>query len=216
MSGRTHIRTIRGVQYRQFAPVTPGNRLFMTCGSMIAIETWAVTWGQHDFVYEVNSRSTNGADQPLSIATTRKALEREFVERRAVNRLFMPFSVGDSDGNKIPEVEMTYGEVAPQVYQSKEASAVVAWCINFKRHRLVAAQGSVSAVRNTVRPNKNAPFVAQASSNLENVPSGFEYLMVYVPVREHPAARIYTNGFGTMDVIGTERSWLTRVFSGNQ
>ncbi len=109
---------------------------------------------------------------------------------------------------------MTYGEVAPQIYQSKVASPVVAWSINFKSHRLVAAQGAIGSAGNAVRPNKNAVSVAQASANLQNIRAGFDYLMVWIPVRDFARTRILTNGFGTTDIIGTERSWLTRVFGG--
>ncbi len=105
----------------------------------------------------------------------------------------------------------TYGEVNPQVYQSKLTNKALGWAIHFAQHRLVAAQGTIGSLKNAITRNKNAVAVAESSSKLQNIATGSEYLMIYIPVAEYRTTRLYRNGFGTKDVIGTDSSWLTRV-----
>lgn len=80
------IRVIGGTPYRSYRIINPGGNLYLLAGSSIAVETWALDWGQHEFDYEVNSRPIDGRGRPTAIATTRSALQREFMERRVVSR----------------------------------------------------------------------------------------------------------------------------------
>jgi hypothetical protein len=214
MSNPFIIRIIRGVHYRQLMIINPGECLYITTGRSIAVETWAVPMGQHEFDYGINSRATDVHERPISIASTSNALEAEFMERRIVVRQAVPFSIGDSNGNKIPEIDMTYGEVAPQVYHSKQTSPTVAWSINFKGHRLVSAHSvTKNFARKPLSRKQNGIAMAKNTPAMQNVATSSEYLMIYVPVSDYPKHKIYREGFGTMDIIGTDRSWLTRVFS---
>ena len=78
MSGE--IRVVRGIAYRRLAIVNPGSALFFTGPKRIAVETWALDWGQHEFDYELNSRATDGQGRPQAIASTEQALAREFLD----------------------------------------------------------------------------------------------------------------------------------------
>lgn len=68
----------------------------------------------------------------------RETMDQEFFERRVVSRLPIPISVGWSDGQ--PDVRLTLGEVSPQVYETQLPGTKVAWELNFRSHRLVAAR----------------------------------------------------------------------------
>jgi hypothetical protein len=116
----------------------------------------------------------------------------------------------------MPEVAMTYGEVAPQIYRSKQTSPAVAWSIVFKGHRHVVAQGSLAAGRNAVQRNKHATTGANGSANMRVMATGFNYLMLYVPMTDFARTQVLDGGFGTTDLIGTEASllqkWHSRIF----
>lgn len=209
------VRTVRGVEYRPLAIVNPGDALFFTGTRRIAVETWALDWGQHEFDYEVNSRRLDNTGKPEAIATTERALAREFLERRAVLRQPIPVSVGFPNG-LVPQIRMTMGEVAPQIYESGIPGTMVAWSLRFRHHRLVAAAtGTMSSVKNGAVRNPNADAISRASVTGQAVPSGFDYLMVRVPVAEYARFRILRTGFGVTDLIGTEpgliQSWIARI-----
>lgn len=209
------IRVVRGVAYRQLAILNPGDALFFTGPHSIAVETWALDWGQHEFDYELNSRAVDAQGRPQAIATTDNALAREFTERRVVTRQPIPISIG-LDGGR-PKVAMTTGEVTPQVYRSKVAGEAVAWSLHFRAHRLVAfATGGRSSVMNAARPNANASAIAQATVAGQANPSGFDYLMVRVPVTDFARFRILPSGFGVRDLIGRDpgffERWTARIF----
>lgn len=204
------IREIRGVRYRRFRTVFPGERLFFVTGNQIAIEHWAYEVGQHHFDYEVNSRPVlNG--RPQAIATTRDALQREFLERKVNTRQVIPVSIGDSDGNRIPEVAMTYGEVAPQIYRSRVEGPEVAWSIIFGLHRHVSTQGAGGTALSIARPNANVVQNAARSANAQQMQSGHNYLMLWIPVDRFGATRLLPNGFGTTDVIGYDPPLHRRI-----
>lgn len=204
------VRTIGGREFRTFRTITPGERLFLIAGRTIAVETWAVEWGQHEFDYEVNSRALDAGGRPQAIATTREALRREFVERRVVTRQPVPISVAFPGGLSPPRVELTYGEASPSIYTSRQGGAQLAWSIIFKSHRHVAAQGTIGAAKSAVTRNRNAPVVADGTAAMRSLPAGFDYLMLYLPVEDMPRSRILAGGFGVTDVIGTEQSWFDR------
>ena len=143
------IRVVRGIAYRQLRIIAPGDALFFTGTHRIAVETWALDWGQHEFDYELNSRATDPQGRPQPIATTEQALAREFMERRVVSRQMIPISVG-MDGSR-PKVAMTMGEVSPQVYESRVPTDVVAWSLHFRSHRLVAAASFPGRVKANAR-----------------------------------------------------------------
>ena len=107
---------------------------------------------------------------------------------------------------------MTYGEVTPQIFHSKETTSLVAWSINFRSHRHVAAQGNIGAVKSTVTRNKNAVAVAQGTTGMQSVPTGFNYLMLYVPVEYVSRTRILRDGFETTDIVGLPPSWHGGIF----
>ncbi|SFR98511.1 hypothetical protein [Sphingomonas jatrophae] len=204
-------RTIRGTTYRQFRTVFPGSRLFFVSGRDIAIEHWAYEVGQHEFDYEVNSRRTGANGRPEAIATTRDALAREFMEGRAIGRMPIPLSIGDSDGNRLPEVQMTYGEVAPQLYRSRVDSERVAWSVNFVRHYHLNTQGRIGMGLAIARPNANVSASAARTAAAQNMQSGFNYLMLWIPARDFERTELLPGGFGTMDMIG-ESPTLYRRF----
>ena len=72
------VRIIDGHPFRSYAVLNPGQSLYLASGRMIAVETWALDWGQHEFDYELNSRPVGPNGRPGAIATTRSALQREF------------------------------------------------------------------------------------------------------------------------------------------
>lgn len=202
------IRVVRGVAYRQLAIVNPGGALFFTGAYRIAVETWALDWGQHEFDYELNSRAADAQGRPQAIATTEAALAREFMERRAVMRQVIPISVGADSGR--PKVALTMGEVSPQVYESRVRTGVVAWTLHFRSHRLVAS------AQFGLRVKGNVAAVAQTTVTGQMNPSGLDYLMVRVPVAEYARFRILPGTFGVTDVIGRDpglvERWTARVF----
>lgn len=196
-------RWLRGELYRNSGLINPGENYYFTAGGKICVETWALDWGQHVFDYEVNSRGTRNGN-PGPIATTRRALQNEFLERRVVTRQPVPVSVGDSNGNWIPEVAMTMGEVAPQIYTSRSTGSPLAWSISFRGHRSVAAGGTLSAGRNAVRRNPSAREVARGSAQMNAIPTGYNYLVLWVPVADLSAFRVFESGFGVADFVGTD------------
>ncbi|WP_313623970.1 hypothetical protein [Achromobacter sp.] len=201
----SNIRVIKGISYKPFAIAPPGKTLCFIGGRRIAVETWALDWGQHEFNYEINSRPLDWDGRPLSVVATRDMLQDEFFERRVVSRLPIPISVGVSDGR--PEVQLTLGEVSPQVYETQLPAAKVMWELNFRSHRLVAAAGP--------RPKSTARQVAQATIAGQSVPNGFDYLMVHAPLVDRHSFRIVSGDLGLRDVIGTDRGlskrWWTWV-----
>ena len=211
------VRFFAGRTWRPFQIVNPGATLTMIAGPLIAVETWAVEWGQHEFDYEVNSRPLARDGQPQAIMTTRQALRDEFFERRVVPRQPIPFSMAFPNGMMSrPEIALTYGEVAPQTYQSRISASQVGWQIAFKEHRLNAVVGKMGSVKNAAKRNNNASAIANGANQMENMPSSFDYLMVYIPTLRSGEARVLPGGFGAIDVIGDDPSlvqqWMSRLF----
>ena len=112
-------RVIEGIAFRSYRIVNPGENLFVIAGGRVAVETWALDWGRHEFDYELNSRGLDARGRPGAIATTRSSLTNEFIERRAVSRQPIPISVAANGLTRAPDVAMTLGEVRPQVYTSR-------------------------------------------------------------------------------------------------
>lgn len=56
------IRIVSGVAYRPLVSVSPGKAVFFTGPRRIAVEIWALDWGQHEFDYELNSVLPMGED----------------------------------------------------------------------------------------------------------------------------------------------------------
>jgi hypothetical protein len=207
------VRVIGDVSYVPLAIVNPGDALFFTGPKRIAVETWALDWGQHEFDYELNSRPVGPDGRPIAIATTQEALAREFMEKRVVTRQPIPVSVGFPNG-MVPKVELTMGEVSPQIYTSRVTGLRVGWSLRFRGHRLVAAStGTMSAAKNAAKRNPNAELIGRATIAGQSAPSGFDYLMVRVPAADLPRFRILHRGFGVMDLIGTEQSWFQKWVS---
>ncbi len=92
--------------------------MYFVAGKTLALETCALEWGKHYFDYEVQSRETDDLGRPTAIATSERAISREFFERRSVSRLPVPLSFGYTNGNRIPEAQLTLGEVAAQICTS--------------------------------------------------------------------------------------------------
>lgn len=203
------LKIMDGVPYRKFADVAPGDTLFFTGHRKIAVETWALDWGRHEFNYELNSRQTKG-NTPVAIAIMENTLKNEFLERRVVTRLPIPLSVGFPNGFK-PEMQVTLGEVSPQVYLSKEEGQIVAWSLRFMWHRLTShATGNVGAAKNAISRNKNAPQIASSTKNINSIPFEFNFLRVLVPYADFHEFRILPNGFGVTDVIMNNDCWTQR------
>jgi hypothetical protein len=209
----SQIRYLKGVAFRQFRTIFPGETLFMLSGRVIAVEHWAYEPGQHEFDYQVNSRQIEASGRPQAIMTTRAALEREFMERRAVSRAVVPVSIGDSNGNRIPEVRMTYGEVAPQIYTSTVNSDRVGWSLSFRSHRHVSTQGTLGTAKSIAKPNASIQSSANRSARAQNMQSGFNYLMLWIPESQFGQTRILENGFGVTDMIGTDISLTQRMIN---
>lgn len=209
----SQIRYLKGVPYRQFRAIFPGETLFLLSGRMIAVEHWAYEPGQHEFDYQVNSRQVEANGRPQAIMTTRTALEREFMERRVVSRAVVPVSIGDSNGNRIPEVQMTYGEVLPQIYRSTVASSKIGWSVSFRQHRHVSTQGTMGTAKSIAKPNASVMRNANRSARAQNMQSGFNYLMVWIPESQFGQTSMLENGFGVTDLIGTDISLTQRVIN---
>lgn len=206
------MKIIDGEIYNRRITASPGQYVHFLAGKKISIETFAIEAGGHDFNYQVMSRATvNG--RPESVVTTQRALEREFWERRYVQRTFAPISIGL--GPKGPEVEVTYGEVSPQVYESRVETSVVAWSVQFLWHRLAKAGGARLSASKSVRA-KQGVAVGQGTAHLNTVPDMIAHLGIYVPSADEDKFQPLKNGLGTIDIIGTDNNtiggWLTRVF----
>ncbi|MDG5497835.1 hypothetical protein [Niveispirillum sp. BGYR6] len=207
------MKVIANEAYVPAITANPGSYICFIAGNKIAVETFAIEPGTHEFNYEVNSRSVKDG-MPEAVVTTRQALEREFTERRYVKRSHVPLSVSFADGITKPKAAITYGEVAPQVYVSKVDTMLVAWSIEFLWHRL-AGPGGAGLSRNS---KKQAGNMAQAlgSAAVDSLPDLSSYLQVHIPFADRQKLKSLGRGFGTMDIIGTEQSlldrWATRVF----
>lgn len=120
----------------------------------------------------------------------------------------IPISIG-LDGHR-PKVEMTKGEVNPQVYESRVTSTTVAWSLHFRTHRYV------NAAQFGLRTKANVSEVARTAVTGQMNPSSFDYLMVRVPVTDYARFRLLPAGFGVADLIGRDPSlverWIARVF----
>ncbi|WP_146151020.1 hypothetical protein [Allosphingosinicella deserti] len=209
MAGAT--RVIDGKAFQQFRIVNPGENLYFTAGRSIAVETWALDWGKHEFDYDLNSRPTTQDSRPVAIATTREGLQREFLERRVVNRYPVPVSVAMNGVRRAPTIELTLGEARPQVYESKVPSAVVAWSLNFRSHRHHGGVGGKRASQGRATGAGSPPGIGRGAG----MATGFNYLMVYLPVEDAVSVRRYQNGFGVVDLVGSEpgliQRWIARV-----
>ena len=206
------MRTIRGVAYRRMRAIYPNESVYLITGNQIAIEHWAYEIGQHYFDYEVNSRSVGPDGRPTAIASMRSGLEREFMERRVNTRGAIPVSIGDSDGNRIPEVGMTYGELAPQIYQSRVAGPQVAWSIKFRRQQYVAAQTPTRTALTLAGRKPDPVHHAENSVRAQNMQGGHNYLVLWVPASSFSATRFLPNGFGVLDYIGENPPLYRRIW----
>ena len=206
------MKIIDGEIYYQRLVAEPGQYLHFLAGRKISVETYAIEAGGHDFNYQVMSRATVDG-KPESILTTQKALEREFFEKRHVQRTFAPVSIGPApDG---PKVAITYGEVSPQVYESKVETDIVAWTVQFLWHRLAKAGGARLSASKTVRARQGVA-VGQGTAQLNALPDMAAHLRIHIPSMDASKYKLLIDGLGTRDVIGIEdnsiRGWLTRVF----
>lgn len=205
------VRLIKGAPFRQVATVNAGENFYLAAGRQIAVETWAIDWGKHVFDYELNSRPVSANGRPQAIATTRSALEREFMERRVVSRYPIPVSVGMNGMRRAPDVALTLGEVSPQVYTSRVEGPRVAWSLAFRSHRHNGAVGGKRASQGRATANATMP----GSGRAGGMSTSFNYLAVYVPAADWGAARELPGGFGVTDLIGTEpgliQRWIARI-----
>lgn len=157
------LRVVDGVTWHQFAIVNPGQSLYFLAGNSVMVETWALDWGKHEFDYEINSRQTaNG--KPQAIATTREALQREFMERRVVSRYPIPVSIGVNGLPALPDVELTLGEAKPQVYVSRIDASQIAWSLNFRSHRYAGAVGGKRASAGRATSGTGMPGTGRAAA----------------------------------------------------
>lgn len=214
ISGTSQIKIIDGTSYMPVWFPNPGDYIHFIAGNKIAVETFAVEAGTHDFNYEVNSRHTSNGN-PESILTTENALKEEFKERRYVNRSFIPISADFSVGIKNIKADITYGEVTPAIYDSKVKSPLVAWSIEFKWHRLVMAE-KIKKAKTARGKRKQDIIAARGTAALESLPDLNGHLRVYVPSSDIQKFSKLKQGFGTTDIIGTNsgiiEEWITRVF----
>jgi hypothetical protein len=199
-------RTISGREFKPFRVVNPGQNLYFAAGRSIAIETWALDWGKHEFDYELNSRPMSTAGRPSAIATTREALEREFLERRVVSRYPVPVSVAMNGIDRAPTIELTLGEARPQIYATRLPSATVAWSLNFRAHRHHGGVGGKRASQGRSMSPGSPPGIGRGAG----MATGFNYLMIYLPTADWAKAQLYPAGFGVMDVIGQEPGLIER------
>lgn len=204
------LRVVDGVTWHQFAIVNLGRSRNFLAGKSVMVETWALDWGKHEFDYELNSRLTaNG--RPQAIATTEEGLRREFMERRVVSRYPIPVSIGMNGLRALPDVEFTLGGAKPQVYASRINTSRLAWSLKFRSHRYVGAVGGKRASAGRATSGAGMPGMGRGAG----MATGFDYLMVHLPLSDYTAAQVLPRGLGTTDVIGREpgllERWIARV-----
>lgn len=90
--------------------------------------------GGTEFDFQVNSRPFRGG-KPEAIAAMQSSLDREFAESRVKSNLFgLLLSYGNmNEMRRQRRIELSYGELRPQVFPSRVAGPRVAWRIWFKR-----------------------------------------------------------------------------------
>ena len=121
-------------RFRLVATIEEGQSSYFTAGAAIAVEKYDMRIGRSEFDFQVASRRVRGGT-PESIASTQDSMDREFLENRVKSNLYgLPVSVGNLVGMaRERRVQLTYGEVRPQVFRSGVETRPVAWRIWFKR-----------------------------------------------------------------------------------
>ncbi|MES3085207.1 MULTISPECIES: hypothetical protein [Sphingomonas] len=120
--------------FRLVATVNEGGSLYFSAGAVIAVEKYDMRIGKSEFDFQVNSRRFRGR-VPEPIAASQAGLDREFMESRVKSNLMgLPVSVGNAVAMaRDRRIELTYGEVRPQVFRSSVPTQPVAWRIWFKQ-----------------------------------------------------------------------------------
>lgn len=166
------------------------------------------------------------------VATTRTALDREFLERRVKTNLAgLPISVGNVAAvARGGDAELTYGEIAPQLFESRVPTIPVAWTVRFVRSHY-AGGGGTSARLNRPSPAKAPKAVANAQAWANGAASaragggrspgpdirivGIDAtLRVYVEQADRARYMRASRPFGKRDLIGYEPSWYERLWLG--
>lgn len=106
--------------------------LYFMAGRSIAVEKFDMRPGGVEFDFQVNSRIYREG-QPMEIASTQAAQDREFMESRVKSNLFgLPLSYGNiKQMGQEGRIGLSYG-LRPQIFTSRIANPPVAWRIWFR------------------------------------------------------------------------------------
>lgn len=133
MVGRRKITVGKDV-YVLVATIDETQSLSFLAGTAIAVEKMDMRPGGTEFDYQVNSRGVRNG-RPEDIMVMQNSLDREFMEARVKSNVYgLPVSIGNlmAMARGAP-LELSYGELRPQVFTSKVTTDPVAWTIHFKR-----------------------------------------------------------------------------------
>ncbi len=151
--------------YKLVAILEEGQTLYFSAGQSIAVEKFDMRIGSTEFDYQVNSRQFRGGI-PDSIMTMQQSLDDEFNEGRVKSNLYgLPVSLGNlGQMARQRRIELSYGELKPQVFRSTVTTTPVAWRIWFKRTYYTGA-ASGRGYRGGKGPNAGPNAVATAGGS---------------------------------------------------
>lgn len=225
------VRTIRigDTTFEYVATIYQGQVLYFTAGATVAVEKHDMRPGGTEFDFQVTSRATRNG-QPEPIMAMQSSLDREFLESRVKTNLYgLPLSLGNGvEMVRQRRVELSYGELRPQIFHSKVETNPVAWYIWFKQAHYVGSAArpmlrAPTATAARTRLADQAQTRADASASAGAVTSGGNahqangrieplsidaLLRVYVPKGSpyRPLDRPFRG-----DVIFHETSWWDRI-----
>ncbi len=209
MSTFTNIR-VDGRLFRLVGTVDEGSSLYFSGGRSIAVEKFDMRPGGTEFDFQVNSRAFRGG-RPQAVASTQAGMDNEFMEARVKSNLVgLPLSYGNiNEMRRQRRIELSYGELRPQVFTSRVAGAPLAWRIWFKRTHYAGNPSVPRLPKGTAVPRATGSAAVRGMSetpNRDHAPGAIGPLtnaagILRVYVEGNDAFQVFGRPFDGGDVI---------------
>ena len=226
----TALKNYKGLLFTPVRDVAEGAAFYFLAGRTICIEKYSFVEGATEFDYSVNSRVTRDG-QPEKLMAMANSLRNEFFVHRIASRYPIPFNFGKTgtgsalDPNSY-EWAITYGEVAPQIFESKQGlpsfNGPIAWSVRFKR-AWVNSNPSPTSALNRLRQGVSRPSARRLQTigrsdvpnsaygaRLDALASDF-FLRIWINALDEPVFKALAEPVGEGDVIFQDPTLLDRL-----
>ena len=204
------------------ATVEEGQTLYCSAGHTIAVEKFDMRIGSSEFDFQVTSRPFRG-ERPEEIMAQQETQDREFMESRVKSNLYgLPLSLGNMvQMTRERRIDLSYGELKPQVFRTGLKTLPIAWRIWFKRNWYtgaasgrgvrgatganVAVKARATAVGSSrIGASSADPTSGAANGQINPLGNDAGILRVYAKLSD--TYRVFARPFDDHDVIFRERS----------